>query len=200
MPRFFLTVLLLLGSVATGLFYLQPEWIRFQKLRGETEILRQISTELDDLVKNRDLLLEAINSITKDDRDRIEKALPKGPHSGDLLVLLENLAAKNRVKLQQLDITIPAGSRRPSETTRLPKQPLPGPSNASEIVPAFSTMPLTLTLAGTYEDFKTILADFENNLRLIDIQDITFGAPAGTGDKNLKQDTNFILRAQTYYQ
>ena len=59
---------------------------------------------------------------------------------------------------------------------------------------AILEFPIILNVSGPYESFKEFLRDLEKNLRLIDVQEISFiTPPQGT-------TFDFNLRLKTYFQ
>lgn len=182
--------MLLAGTLVVGLFYLGPAWSDFRALRTGNQELSDISEELDNLIQNRDALINSINTISKDDLARLDRALPQGPHASEFLVSLENLAKQYGIVLKRVDLAsfveakLKAGGQpRPGGTT-LTSPPRGG----------ITAFPATINIIGTYPAFKSFLGALEQNLRIIDIQDISFSTAA-------KADVfDFTLSAKTYYQ
>lgn len=190
MPRFFITIVLALGAIIVGFFYLAPQWRNFKSLREDSAALAGISEEFDTLIQNRDALLSLINSVSKDNLDRIESALPSGIHASEFLVTLERLAAKNNLVLRRVDLAASA-----AESQTRGGQPRPGGAPSS--IPktgGISEFPLGLAVSGTYDSLKGFLADLEGNLRIVDVKDITFTSPEKPSAFDI------TIKAKTYYQ
>jgi len=189
LPRLFLIIFLLFGTGVIGLFYLGPEWQKFQTLRQENEELQQTGQEFDSLTERRDALIEEINAISKEQRNIIGQALPEGPAAADFLVGLEAMTKKNGVALKRVDLAstveVKGGAGQPKTGGVIAS------SRAKGIILEF---PVSLNVASSYESFKEFLKNLERNLRLIDVQEISFIAPpkGGTFD--------FTLRLKTYFQ
>lgn len=186
MPKSFITLILLLGAVLIGVFYLRPQWQRFQGLRESSEHLEELSTEFDTLIKNRDSLVDLINVVSKKDLERIDKALPKGSQAGEVLVVLENLVGKHGLTLQSIGLQ---SVNEPASETKILSQTSVRP------VDAIREFPVDLNIKGPYESFKNFLAEIEKNLRITDVTSLSFGAPSGADDK-----INFNVRIKMYYQ
>jgi Tfp pilus assembly protein PilO len=193
MPRIFITIFFVAASILLGFFYARPEWRRFRALSQETAELEETSGEFDALIANRNKLLETVNSISKSDLDRLDRILPQGPRTSDFLIALEVLAAENGVSLRRIDLVTPdveksepfgrtLGQPRPSGAAALP-----GPKEGAE------ALPFSVQVAGSYGAFKKFLASLEYNVRLIDVEDISFSADKG-------DNSEFSLKAKTYYQ
>ena len=193
MAQLFITLAILFGSGVIGYFYAWPSWQDFSHIRQESENATTISAELDELGKNRSDLLSTINSVSKEDNDRISEAMPTGPHSGDLLVFLENLSIKHGVTLRRVDLTAPQDAKAGGEQKT--SQPRPGVAPVKTENSTIREFPISLEIVGTYDTFKAFLGDIEHSLRIVDIQSITFSSPSLTDSR-----MNFSLRGKTYFQ
>lgn len=191
MSKTIIILILLAGTALIGVFYLKPAWQDFQELRKQTEDLKQISEELDELTKNKDVLIETINSLSKDDLKRINQSFPKGSRASDFLVMLENLLAKKGILLKRIEV----GSITSETKSETGGQPKPSaPPVVLKAKGAISELPITLSVFGPYESIKGLLIDLEKNLRLIDAQDISFTS-SGRNDP-----IDVTLKIKTYYQ
>lgn len=190
MPRLFITIILLFGTATTGFFYLAPQWQNFKSLRGDSAALAGISEELDALIQNRDALLSLINSVSADNLERIDRALPSGVQASKFLVSLERLTAKNNLVLRRVDLASSA-----AQLNTRGGQPRPGGTPSSTVKSGgINELPVGLSVSGTYESLKGFLADLEKNLRLIDVEDITFTSPEKPSAFDI------AIKAKTYYQ
>lgn len=176
-----------------GVFYLRPEWGRFQELRVSTERLQQLSSEFDELIKNRDAFVDLINTVSKTDLDNIDKALPKGSQAGEILVTLENLVGKHGIVLQSIGLT---GGREPA--SKVSSTPSIGSASSVSVTtpaPVIKEFPVDLSITGSYESLKNFLLEIEKNLRITNAVSLSFGSFARPDEK-----INFSLRVKMYYQ
>lgn len=185
MARLFIIIILIFAAAVIGVFYLRPQWQQFQTLRKESENLRNIAIELDDLIQNRDALLKAINTVSRQDLQKIDQALPQGPRSAEFLVLLETLANRNNIVLRQVDFI---GASEPQSG-----QPRPGGAITAPSTSTVKEFPISMNVSGSYEAFKSFLRDLERSLRIIDISSISFSSSG-------KDQFEFSIRGKTYYQ
>ncbi len=189
MSKIILATIFLLGSAVVGFFYLEPSWKSFQELLGEEANLEESGSELDSLIQNRDFLTKTANTITKGDLGRLDLALPVGPGAEELLVLLEELAKKDDVLIKQLDLTTqvktaPAASG----------QPRPGGIPVSAAKKAgLNDFPISMNVAASYQNLKSFLGDLERSLRIVDIEELSFGASTAS-------TLDVSIRLKTYYQ
>ncbi len=186
MARLFIIIILIFAAVVIGVFYLRPQWQQFQILQKESENLRNIARELDDLIQNRDALVKIINTVDKQDLQKIDHALPKGPRSAEFLVLLETLANRNNIVLRQVNFI---GAGEPQSGQPRPGGAITAPAGIGTI----KEFPVSMNVSGSYEAFKSFLRDLERSLRIIDINSVSFSASS-------KDQFDFSLKGKTYYQ
>ena len=194
MTRTFITILLLIGASLLSIFYIRTQWMDFSLARKEVENLNNISAELDEIIAKRDSLLDAINTISKDDLEKIDKALPKGPRAADFLVTIEQIILQNNLILKRIDVSS-LSNRSPEKKITPSGQPVIGaialaPKPKQKII----EFPITLVVSGTYESFKNFLRGIETLLRITTIEDISFNSV------EKKNDFDFTISGNTYYQ
>lgn len=191
MSKNIITIMLLLGAVALGLFFINPELQRFKDLRVETNELNELSAELDTLIQDRDSLIGLLNSFSEEDLVRLSRSMPEGSQASQFLVYLESLAAQHGLTLRQLDITQGATQQTPSG------QPRPG-GVTQKITPAgnIKELEVLFKVGGTYENMKRMLKGLEHNIRIVDIKDMSFQSPTSLNDVR----TEYTMKLKTYYQ
>ncbi len=185
MARVFISIILIFATGVIGIFYLRPQWQQFQTLQNESENLRNLAAELDELIQNRDALIKTINSVSRQDLLKIDQALPQGPRSAEFLVLLENLAKQNNLILRQVDLI--------SKSENQSGQPRPGGAITAPSTGSVKEFPISLNVSGSYGAFKSFLNDLEKSLRIIDITSVSFSASG-------KDLFEFTIKGKTYYQ
>lgn len=201
------------AALALGFFYTLPAWQKFQSLGGDIGQLEQASAEFDRLIANRDNLLNLINGITKDNLDRLNQMFPQGAHASDFLVAIEALTSQNAIALRRIDLVSPSsGGQGSGKSAASVSQPRPtatagmaGGAGASagsaagakkqDKANAAQELPFSIQVAGSYDNFKRFLASTERDLRLIDVDEVSFST-SGKRDEPIE----FTLKAKTYYQ
>ncbi len=130
--------------------------------------------------------------------DKLFDIIPREPDFPSLFVQAEYLANKREIILDSIDISRPAD---PALSDRRAPTAAKAGSTAEqqlEILPR-NVASLTINMklgAGTYESLQAYLDDLERNLRLFDIQSLTFGAI----DAKTKKSAGFDLTIKTYYR
>lgn len=229
MFRYGIPSLLLIGALLIGIFYLKPAWNRFQEIRRETEHVRALSAEFDELIQNRDALIAKLNLVSKDDLRKLEALIPQGPQSLEYLISLQQASQDGGIGLAftKADISPPASSSagasqksprtyRPGaqpETAGVPGaggQATPKPGTPQMLNPseqptiqtiAIKDLPVGVDISGSYEPLKKFLERLERFGRLTDISTLNFSAQSGSGSQSQASDTfTFSMSLITHYQ
>ncbi len=211
MSKIITALIFFLAAIVLGFFYTLPAWQRFGALGAETAQLATASSEFDQLIANRDNLINLINGITKDNLERLGEIFPQGAHASDFLVAVEALTTESTMALRRIDLVSPssggqgaeksgtqAGQPRPTGTAGSGggANPVSAGTKKSETASTVALeLPFSVQIAGSYENFKKFLINTERDLRLIDVDEISFSA-AGKKDESIE----FTLKAKTYYQ
>lgn len=202
-----------LAAIVLGFFYTLPAWQKFGTLGTDITALATASEEFDQLIANRDNLINLINGITKENLERLDAIFPQGAHASDFLVAVEALTTESAVALRRIDLVSPSGGGQGTEKSGGVSTGQPRPTTAAgepravgsgattegakkqEKAVGAQELPFSVQTAGTYQNFKKFLVNTERDLRLIDVDEISFSA---TGKKD--ESIEFTLKAKTYYQ
>jgi len=147
---------------------------------SSVSILRDEAALRKDEAEKEKQVLEKIKSLSGavDSRQgevkRLEAAIPNSESKPELISIMENLASQNGLGL----IAISAES--------LPDDPKSRKERVENILQGamLKTLKLDLKLTGNYEAFKSWLDAVENNLRIFDIQNISFSIKENSGSQN----------------
>jgi len=210
MSKIVTALIFFIAAIVLGFFYTLPAWQQFGTLGSDIAQLGNASTEFDQLIANRDNLVNLINGITKDNLARLDQVFPQGAHAADFLVSLEALTTQNTMALRRIDLVSPSvggagasagsggqASSQPRPTTAaVPGGAASAGAQKTQKAPALGQeLPFSVQIAGSYDNFKKFLIATERNLRLIDVDEISFSA-SGKKDDSVE----FTLKAKTYYQ
>lgn len=164
MPRLLVTILFLILGGAAVYFLILPQWGHLTATKTEIERLGGMIDELTQLSEQRDTLRSAYGSISGEDRERLAMVVPLQPDTAASVVDFEIIAQRNSIALQSINF-------------------LDEKARAAPLAPAkpqgYGTVPLSLSVRGTYESFLRFLGDLEHNLRLVDITAMAFGGTTG---------------------
>ncbi len=184
MPRFLITVLLLGAAAAAFFVGIMPQWAAIKGVRGEIDRLQNVHKELKELGSKAENLRAKYNSIDEADLQKLRAVAPAKPGTSALLASFEDLAESNQLALQSVDFLAvrAAGGGKTASGSGL-----------------YQDIPLNINLTGSYESFVRFLEAFEHNVRLVDVNEITFGSNTGRGVADPRQ-ISISLRGKVYYR
>ncbi|RJQ37528.1 hypothetical protein C4552_00645 [Candidatus Parcubacteria bacterium] len=170
---------IILFGIGIGLaaFVAWPQWDAIATIEADTEAIRQLKAEIEQLIAHRDRLLAEREAIDPADIRRIEAMAPRGVEEKELIRTMETLALQHGLQLRDLTIepsAQSAGVGTPSET-------------------AYTAVPIHVTVVGNLTAFRQFLSSVEQNLRLIDVVQLSLNAPDGNA-------VAFPVESNVYYR
>lgn len=183
------TFSLILLGIGASIFYFffLDEWQALKLIRADYDAANSAIERLKKIAAKTEELRDTYNSIKAASLGKVERMIPQGPGAADLIADLELLAARNGVKLNSVDFTLPASSEGTSEAS---SGEAPGEFNLRR--GAF-TLPISISISGRYDAFRRFMGDLELHERIIDLSAVNFGASE-------KDDASYTVRANIYYQ
>lgn len=165
---------LVLIIVAVGIFFTFTVG-QYDKVREVLAQNEQFSRTLEDskeLLKKRDQVINAYNSISESDRERLKKLLPDHIDNIRLIIDINGITSRRGVSIKNVR-TGGAGATRgaaPAQNSAAPSLQQQAPASLSKT----DSMTLSFNVSTTYENFINILHDLEMSLRILDITKISF--------------------------
>ena len=183
MRYIFLTILIAV-SLGVFFFFLKPQYQSARALQQQVAVYNSSLDTADKLKTSREELIAKYNSISKTDLDNIRSLLPDTVDNIRLVIQLDALAARNglsTIKNVNYQTEKEKQENETPETSRLPY---------GEFVISFET-------SGQYKNFLSFLSDLEENLRLVDVTEVSFleGSTAATASGVL----SYKLTLKTYW-
>lgn len=188
--NFILPIILILSSVGVFFGYVDPNYksginggpdysaadIVF--LRGELAKYEDVLNSSTRIISQRDVLIAKRNTITNDDTRRLEKLLPSNIDNIRLILEISKIAEGRNLVVR--NILVGDVAKTTSDTI--------GENNTP-----YGILSLKFTVNSSYNNFLNFLQDLENNLRLLDITDISFTATdSGFYDFNVSLNTYWL--------
>jgi Tfp pilus assembly protein PilO len=197
--------LVLLVVAIIGIGYLLLLGPKFTELQDKNDNFipnkQRVLADLNKIEQKLVQLESKFNQVQITRAEQLEQLfsfLPSEPDYASLFVQAEFLAENNNMELQTIDVTRtlerPLAERRDPS----PAQAQSPTEQSLEVLPAnVRSVQVSLRLgAGSYEDFKQYLEALERNIRLYDVQTLSFDSiDPETGDIG-----GFTITAKTYYQ
>lgn len=184
-----LLVILLIGYF----FILSPKIDQISQSREDTNIVVEKQAEVDSLIQKVTDLNEKYSALEKrraNDLIKLKKILPEDPQIAELFVIAERLANRRGFSLSAIDI---------ADSTQ-------NSVNQTEFPEGLHAMAISLAVSreitednpladDPYDAFKVFLDDLERNLRLFDVQTVSF---SGIGEPNATS-LSFNFTLTTYF-
>lgn len=138
------------------------------------------------LISVRDQVLKDYNSLSQDDRDRLEKMIPSTQDNIRLIIDLNNVAQRHGLALKGIHAS--ADDKQKSVKTAPP----PSASDSGISTPTLDTVDISFTVTSPYQQFINFMQDLESSLRIMDITSLTLGA----ADNGIYE---FSVQVRTYW-
>ena len=187
--RSIIPIILIIASLGIFFLFVSPTYGDVSSLRANTVAYNNALTNSTQLQKVRDSLLSSYNSITDTDKNRLSDSLPNTVDNIQLILQLQQIASNHGMSLNNISFDTPTSD--PNAAT-----------GASSTVP-YGVFNLEFKTQGTYDTFVSFLHDLEQNLRIIDINSISFTVPPQTKNSSTNAtDPNvyqYDIKIQTYW-
>ncbi len=189
-----ISLISLVGGLALIFFLINPLWSSIKVLK--TELIEQ-----ENKISEVEELLDRVQQIEQDyqklekDALKIFSALPKEENLPRLLVQFDDLASNNGLLLESIKF-----GQISSEKGKTSSQ---GIDKSEKISSNFPSLPVDVTLTGSYNAFKEYLAALENNIRSMDARSIKFGITETDEEASILTSLGifeFDLGVNVYYQ
>lgn len=168
-----------IGAAAVLFFtWTQPILGEIKTLSGRESTLNSTLANFKAFQTKRDNILDAYNSINKSDLDRLNKFLPSMSNAVDLVIEIESMAKSSGLILKDINV------KKPEETQK---------SSFENKKSGVGNILVTMKVTGSYKSFISFLGNLEKNVRLIEIERISFIA----GDADSYE---YNLVASTYWK
>lgn len=168
-------IIAIVGVVLSGavfFWYTKPAYDSSLVLKAS---IAQSDAALDkaaELQKLRQTLLSRFNTFDPADLDRLQKLLPDHVDNVRLILDLDNLAERDGLALQNVDVSSAQKQTAKSQTAL-------GAIGASN--QKYDSLTLTFSTIATYSDFVLFLTDLESSLRIVDLVSLTISSAGGAG-------------------
>jgi Tfp pilus assembly protein PilO len=176
MNKFILPGFLIVLALGIFFTYTNKQYAKVKDLRTVNAAYEKAIADSVELIKKRDQVVNAYNSISEEDRLRLERILPDHVDSIRLINDVKSLLARRGVTLKD----VKTGSAKAivgKETTAKtnPSAEIVSDQPAEEVEgDTVKSETLTFKFTTTYDNFSEILRDLQSSLRIIEVSHIKF--------------------------
>lgn len=158
--RTILPILLIVAAIGLFVVYVNPTYQETKALSAKYGQYDSVLTQSAKVRQTRDQLLARRNTFSSDDVRSLERLLPDNIDNIRLIIDINDIAA--RYHLQTRDVSVSSGDT----------------NSVGGGKGALGSVTLSFTVFATYNDFQAFLMDLQRSLRIVDVESISFSAPA----------------------
>lgn len=172
---------ILLVGAAIGIFYFftDPAYQEIKNLRLEGKSYTDALDNSKKLQAVRDQLLAKYNAIPQTQIDRLERMVPNNVDNVRLVLEVDRIAAKYSMSIKNIKLSKESASK---EKNLIGKSDKP-----------YGTLGLEFSVDGPYQNFISFISNLEKNLRIVDIDGISFSSATG------EEVIQFGVKIRTYW-
>mgnify|MGYP001565724433 CR=1 FL=1 len=173
----------------------------------EVNIVREVNNQYsqaiqnaDNLIKVRDQVLKDYNSLSAENRDRLDKMVPNTTDNIRLVIDLNSMAKLRGVVLKGVKASMASSGKAEGGQKSSTSSSFPVTNNTTSIdnipTPTLDTVSITFSVSAPYQQFIEFMRDIESNLRIMDLNRLTVAvSDTGTYDFGVQLST-YWLRQQ----
>lgn len=195
--KLFLPISLIIVSIILLITIINPY---FKDVSTYNEAITAYNLAIDSsstLQKTQDALIEKYKNIKQNDKDRLDHFLPNTINNIKFILEIEKIASIHNLQIMNIKFRSDQPSSVEGAAAGNTSTTLAGSANT-----LYGIFPLEFTVDADYNTFLSFLKDLELNLRLIDVQTISFSVPASATKTVGGTDPNiysYSLNVQTYW-
>ena len=205
MNRNLLATILIIAAIGVYFTITKPMIADVQAVRSQNEQYSAALASADEIIKARESITRSYNSISQDNRTRLDKMIPSAVDNIRLVIDLNNLALQHHFALSDVKASVPSNSSvsGPRGTAQAPGAslvaaagaiPSLGASSGGQNIaePVLDKVQVSFTAQTTYDQFISFLQALESDLRIMDLTHLVVG---------VNEDGTYTFQAQlqTYW-
>jgi len=183
--------ILILGFLVSVLFLDIPMVQEVLNINKEAKYQQELLAQKTDFIRTVEKLMEKYKN-NQEILQKLDSILPNNKDIPNLLVQIEALANDSGIVFN--DMAISAAEEKASSKAQEVRT---GEVSQGNLPTGYSAVSISLKLSASYESFKSFLRAVENNLRLVDVDSISFSNQAKEEGNNV---FDFEMVLKTYYQ
>lgn len=178
MSRHITPIILIVLSIGIFFTFTKGRLNAMKEVRAVNDQYQTAIKNATQLVKVRDEVLKSYNSISEDDRARLDKMLPNNVDNVRLIIDVNNIASRHGFALKNVRTSAVStdGSKSSSGSAGVGAGAPSVQVTSSGSVNQYNTVTLSFSVTATYDKFLDFLRDLESSLRIIDISKITLSS------------------------
>ncbi|MES2314750.1 MAG: hypothetical protein V4524_02320 [Patescibacteria group bacterium] len=187
------TILLVLAG-ALYFTYTKGIWMEAQDVKTVNDQYVSAISNAERLITLRKKANDDYNSITADDREKLDKMIPDTVDNIRLIIDLNNVGVQNGLSLKNITASAKSSSGSASGATSQSSSGGFGKKDTSGInIPNIDTVGVSFSVSATYQQFINLMQALEANMRIMDLTHLSVTAnDTGTYDFSVQLNTYYL--------
>ncbi len=183
--------ILILLSVLVSVFWTYPMWNEISSIKTKKAEIQSTLDRVNALARRRDEIRAQFNSLSPDDRSKLDEFFPKNKELGLLILNIDKAASSNGMILKKIDASENDKNRQNNQGNQ-----------SKEADEKYSYLPFQISVSGNYNSFLLFMKALEKSRRLIDIDSLSFDSGSvGADGKVIKSDFyEYSISAHSYWK
>ncbi len=178
---------MLLASVGLYFGFIDPTYKEALALKDKKNEFDTAMNNANQLSERRKSLVDKINSFPAEDLGRLNKLLPDYVDNVRLIMEVDRIALKYGMSLRDVQIQ----GLNLNKNSAAEASPVIGEASKD-----YGDVTLSFSVVSDYPIFKKFLGELENNLRISNVESLSFSVPQGAKSPDLYQ---YNLSIKTYW-
>lgn len=191
MARFIFPIILFVASMGIFFGVTNPIYKTTKDLKAEVATYEDALTNSKQLEERRDELVAKYNEFAPEDVERLRKLLPDNVDNIRLILEIDYIASRYGMSITNVIFDVDSNKN----TTSAEGVVAEGGVNLSATSRDIGDFDLSFTTQASYDNFQKFLADLETDLRIVDVQGITFDSTASES----KDFYKYNIKIKTYW-
>ncbi|MBU6431195.1 MAG: hypothetical protein KGJ58_02210 [Patescibacteria group bacterium] len=175
-------IFLILASVGIFYGYVNPNYRgenvpeNILKLMDERKQYADVLANSNNLIAERNKLVDMSNHMSSGDLDRLKKLLPDHIDNVRLIIDINGIASKYGLNIREIKIDGDNGNNSNNSASNLNGN-VSGVSGSKALGPdnnLYGTLTLKFKINASYDRFRSFITDMQKSLRVIDIVGVSF--------------------------
>lgn len=182
-------VILIVLAVAIYFTYTSGVWVEVKEVKAVNDQYLSAIDNAQELISLRDQVQKQYNSISIEDREKLDKMLPDTVDNIRLVIDLNNVALQNGLSLKNIS----AGAKTAGNDVNASSKSFASNRNGTISIPTLDTVNVSFSVSATYQQFISFMQALEANLRIMDITHLSVTAnDTGTYDFSVQINTYWL--------
>ena len=175
----YLTPIILTGAAIAGfLFFTKPILGEITTIKQDVVSYNEALDNAKNLESERDKLTKKFNSIDPDNLLKLQKFLPDAVDNIRLILEIEKIASPYGMVLKNISYD---SQDKSTNSTSSSSTGISGDKIKKDTTKGYGIWNLGFSTEGSYSDFISFTKDLESNLRIVDIDSVTFSSNSAGG-------------------